>query len=150
MEPQHPLAFCGIYCGQCTAFHGEVANRAAELKRLVEKDLSWAKEAKEFNYDETLKGLTWLAEQTRCAGCRQEVQEWCEVKKCPKIRDHTIENCLLCAEFATCTLNHYVRTRYSYLLNDVAQIKEIGLEEYVKLQKQREEAGIRIQDIRDY
>jgi hypothetical protein len=150
MEQQHPLAFCGIYCGQCTAFHGKVANRAKELKHLIEKDLTWAKEAQEFNYDETLKGLAWLAEQTHCAGCRQEAQEWCDVKKCKKIRDHTIENCLLCDEFPTCKLTHYIRTRYSYLLKDFEQVQEIGLEEYAKIQNQREEAGIRIQDIRDY
>ena len=143
------LGRCGVYCGQCDAFHGVVAELATKLKEKVEEDFSWAQESTEFNYQETLKGLSWFMKQT-CPGCRQIEETWCDVYKCKKIRENQMDNCLLCAEFPSCNFTSYQRKRYSYLLRDFEQIKEIGMEEYLKLQQKRAEDGIRLQDIRDY
>lgn len=148
MDPK--LARCGIYCGQCTAFLGVVAERAAKLKQLIERDFKWSQNVKAFDYQSTVKGLEWLSHQ-KCPGCRFVSETWCEVKKnCPRIKSNSIDNCLQCEEFPFCQFNEYQRSRYSYLLNDYKQIHEIGMERYLQLQEMRSKNGIRIQDIRDW
>lgn len=143
------LARCGIFCGQCSAFHGKVADLAKQLYHEIETDYSWAKESSEFNYNELLKGLAWMKEQ-RCPGCRQVSESWCDVKNCSKIQNNEIDNCLICEDFLSCSKTEYQRNRYSYLIKDYNSLKKISIKEYLKLQDEKEKKGIRIQDIRDY
>ena len=31
------LAYCGLYCGDCAGYSGEIADRAKDLKKVIEK-----------------------------------------------------------------------------------------------------------------
>jgi hypothetical protein len=119
------------------------------LKDVLVKDYSWLKEEQEFDYDSFLKGLEWF-EDSDCPGCRQQERSWCDVKTCIKIKENTVDNCLLCEEFSRCSHTEYQRNRYSYLLEHIEFIKEHGIEEYLREQEKKAEEGVRIQDIRDY
>lgn len=150
MESNNKLGRCGVYCGQCRAYTAEVVNAAKQFKRWVEQDYSWLKEAEEsFDYENFLKGMEWFI-NAKCPGCRNSAESWCDVKKCEKIQNNVIDNCLLCEEFSECSHTEYQRHRYSYLLNHIEYIKKNGLEKYLEQEEKKAEDGVRIQDIRDY
>ena len=150
MSLNQKLGHCGVYCGQCRAFTAEVTDIATKFKDWVEQDYSWLKEVEEsFDYDNFLKGLDWFTNST-CPGCRNSSESWCEVKKCEKIKQNIIDNCLICDEFAKCPHTDYQRNRYSYLFNHIELIKKEGLDKFLKEEEKKALEGVRIQDIRDY
>lgn len=150
MSLYQKLARCGIYCGQCRAYTKEVTNIAQKLKQWVEKDFGWLKGVEEsFDYDNFLKGLEWFADST-CPGCKNSSESWCDVKKCEKIQQNTIDNCLVCNEFSECIHTDYQRKRYSYLFKHIEFIKKEGLGKFLEEEEKNAEEGVRIQDIRDY
>jgi hypothetical protein len=150
MSLNQKLGRCGVYCGQCRAFTSEVADLALKFKKWVVQDYSWLKDVEEsFNYDNFVKGLEWF-ENSTCPGCREAAEGWCEVKKCEKIQDNTIDNCLICEEFSECPHTDYQRNRYSYLFEHIKYINKEGLEKFLEEEEKKAEEGVRIQDIRDY
>ncbi len=150
MDLNQKLGRCGVYCGQCRAYTEEVVNLAKQFKQWVESDYSWLKDADEsFDYENFLKGIDWF-ENSKCPGCRNSAESWCEVKKCGKIQKDLIDNCLICDEISECPHTEYQRNRYSYLFNHIEFIKKHGLEKFLGEEEKKAEEGIRIQDIRDY
>jgi len=140
----------GVYCGQCRAFTGEMANLATEFKQWVIKDYSWLKEVEDsFDYDNFIQGLDWFKNST-CPGCRESTEGWCEVKKCDKIQQNTIDNCLICDDFTNCPHTDYQRNRYSYLFKLVDFIKNEGFDKFLKEEERKAKEGVRLQEIRDY
>jgi hypothetical protein len=150
MEPISKLGRCGVFCVQCRAYNAEVAELATTMEKWIKQDYSWVKDVEQsFDYENFLKGLEWFKEST-CSGCRQALESWCDVKKCEKILNNEIDNCLLCKEFTECSFTDYQRGRYSYLFEHIEFIKEEGIEKYLNREEKKAEKGIRIQDIRDY
>jgi len=150
MSLNNNLGRCGVYCGQCRAFTGEIADLATKLKQWIIQDYSWLKESNEsFDYDNLIEGLNWF-ENSICPGCRNTKEGWCDVKKCDKIQQETIDNCLICDNFANCQYTDYQRKRYSYLFNLVDLIKKEGLNKFLEEEERKAKEGVRIQEIRDY
>ena len=150
MSLNQKLGKCGVYCGQCRAFTAEVADMATKFKEWVVTDYSWLKEVDySFDYDNFVQGLEWFTNST-CLGCRNSEEIWCEVKKCEKIQQNTIDNCLICQEFANCPSTDYQRNRYSYLFKHIDFISKEGFEKYLEREVKKAKEGVRIQDIRDY
>ncbi|MFW9852195.1 MAG: DUF3795 domain-containing protein [Candidatus Thorarchaeota archaeon] len=150
MSLNHKLGRCGVYCGQCRAFTSEMASFATKFEEWVAKDYSWVKEVEDsFDYDNFIKGLEWFKNST-CLGCRDSTEEWCEVKKCEKIKQNTIDNCLICDDFRDCKFTDYQRNRYSYLFEHIEFIKKEGFESFLEEEERKAEEGVRIQEIRDY
>ncbi len=150
MSLNHKLARCGVYCGQCRAFTAEITDLATKFKEWVVKDYSWLKEVDDsFDYDNFIKGLDWFMNSS-CSGCRDSTEKWCEVKKCEKIKENTIDNCLICEDFAKCEHTDYQRKRYSYLFDYIEFVKKEGFDKFLEEEERKAEEGVRIQDIRDY
>lgn len=150
MSLNQKLARCGVYCGQCRGYTAEVENLATKFKEWVIQDYSWMKEADtSFDYDNFLKGLEWFTKST-CPGCRNATEGWCEVKKCEKIQNNEIDNCLICEEFANCPHTDYQRKRYSYLFDHIKFIEKEGFDKFLEEEEKRAKEGVRIQDIREY
>lgn len=150
MLPNQKLGRCGVYCGQCRSFNADVADLASQLQEWVKQDFSWMKDVEQsFDYENFLKGLDWFKEST-CPGCRQATEGWCDVKKCEKIKNEAIDNCLLCDEFVECPLTDYQRNRYSYLFKHIEYIKNEGFYKFLEEEEKRAKEGVRIQEIRDY
>ena len=57
MSLNQKLGKCGVYCGQCRSFTGEMTELASKIKDWTVKDYSWLKDADEnFDYElETVK-----------------------------------------------------------------------------------------------
>ncbi len=150
MSLNYKLGKCGVFCGQCRSFGTEVSDTASQLKKWVLQDYTWLKDVEEsFDYENFLKGLDWFMDST-CPGCRESKEGWCDVKKCEKIQNEEVDNCLLCVEFAKCPFTDYQRNRYSYLFKHIEHIDKEGFEKFLEEEERKGEEGIRIQDIRDY
>ena len=150
MSLHQKLARCGIYCGQCRAYTEEVTDIAHQFKQWVEQDYSWLKEVEEsFDYDNFMKGLDWFINST-CPGCRNSTESWCDVKKCEKIQQDKIDNCLICDDFKDCTHTEYQRNRYSYLFKHIEFVKKEGFDKFLEEEELKGKEGVRIQDIRNY
>ncbi|NPD90218.1 MAG: DUF3795 domain-containing protein [Asgard group archaeon] len=150
MSFNQKLARCGVYCGQCRGFTEEVTDLAKQFKQWVEQDYSWLKDVEEsFDYENFLKGLEWFINST-CPGCRNSSESWCDVKKCEKIQQDIVDNCLVCDEFANCPYTDYQRNRYSYLFDHIKFIEKEGFDKFLEEEEKKAEEGVRIQDIRDY
>jgi transcription elongation factor Elf1 len=150
MQLNQKLGRCGIYCGQCRAYTEEVVNAAKQFKQWVEQDYSWLKDAEEsFDYENFLKGMEWFI-NSKCPGCRESSEAWCEVKKCEKIQKNMVDNCLICEVFSECSHTEYQRKRYSYLFDHIEFIKKYGFNKYLDEEEKKAKEGIRIQDIREY
>ena len=144
------LGRCGVYCGQCRAYHREVPEAASALRKRILEDFSYMKEEKDvFDFENLIKALDYFTALEGC-GCRGRTHDWCDVKKCPKIQQDEIDNCLICEEFDECERTDYVRNRYSYLFDHRKTIQEKGLDEFLEKQEERSKAGVRLSDIRDY
>jgi len=74
----------------------------------------------------------------------------CYFKKCEKIQQDTIDNCLLCDNFKECPYTDYQRNRYSYLFKHIEFIEKEGLDKFLEEEEKKTKEGVRIQDIRDY
>ncbi|MBD3192988.1 MAG: DUF3795 domain-containing protein [Candidatus Heimdallarchaeota archaeon] len=152
-EYKELAAKCGIYCGQCTGLEGKTKTSAKKLKELIEQDFNWIEADKvDVGFDLTnfKTGLDWFINHSQCPGCNKIKEHWCDVQKCPKIKDNTVENCLLCEEFLTCPRTEYQRKRYPFVIDHYYRIKEIGFEKHLKEEQRKAEEGLRIQDIREY
>ena len=144
------LGRCGVYCGQCRAFHREVPEAASTLRKWILEGFSHMKEEKDvFDFENLIKSLDYFAAMEGC-GCRRNTQVWCDVKKCLKIQQDEIDNCLICEEFDECEHTTYVRNRYSYLFDQRKTIQEKGLDAFLEEQEERSKAGVRLPDIRNY
>jgi hypothetical protein len=150
MALNHKLGRCGVYCGQCRSYTKEISETANLLKKYIKQDFSWLKDTKQsFDYENFLKGLDWFKKST-CPGCRDATESWCEVKKCTKIQEKSVDNCLLCEEFNECQYTDYQRNRYSYLYDHIKYIEKEGFEKFLLEEEKRAKEGTRIQEIRDY
>lgn len=150
MSLYQKLGRCGVYCGQCRSFAGEMTNLASKFKKWVIQDYSWLEENEDsFDYNNFIKGLDWFLNST-CPGCRESTEGWCEVKKCEKIQNNEVDNCLVCENFSDCPHTDYQRNRYSYLFELVDFIEKNGLEKFLEEEERKAADGVRIQDIRDY
>ena len=150
MSLNEKLGRCGVYCGQCRSYHGEVPEIAARLKKWIEVDFSYLREAQiDFDFNNLIQGLDYFSGMEECS-CRGQESTWCEVRKCPKIQQGDIDNCLICEEFAECAHTDYVRNRYSYLFDHVKKIQDIGLDKFLEEQERKSKEGVRLADIRDY
>jgi hypothetical protein len=123
---------------------------ASTFMDYVLEDFQWLRGTEDtFDYDNFIKGLEWFKEST-CPGCRDVSESWCDVKKCEKIENNTIDNCLICEGFSECPLTDYQRNRYSYLFEYIEFIKREGLEELLVREENKAKDGVCIQEIRDY
>ncbi|GAG54385.1 unnamed protein product [marine sediment metagenome] len=150
MTLNQKLGRCGVYCGQCRAFSAEMEDLATKFKKWVIQDYSWLKDVEDsFDYDNFIRGLDWFKNST-CPGCRESTESWCDVKKCDKIQQGTIDNCLICDDFANCQHTDYQRNRYSYLFNLIDFIKKEGFDKFLEEEERKAKEGVRIQEIREY
>ena len=69
-------------------------------------------------------------------------ESWCEVKKCDKINQNIIDNCLICEEFSNCPNTDYQRNRYSYLFKHIDFIKKKGFEKFLEEEEKKGKEGV--------
>lgn len=145
---EYAYGVCGVFCEQCASGNGRIKELAKELRRLTVGLIDYRPEFDEFDFDEFQKGLEWLDESHGCPTCLKREDYWCGVMRCEKAKE--LGNCLLCDEYPECPHTDYMRNRYPFVLDHHKRVKEVGLEEHFREERERAESGLLLHDIRKY
>ena len=142
------IAYCGLYCGLCSA-RNRISKQASDLHKTMKNEgyEFWATEVPNFN--EFWKFLSSSCNPDNCCpGCRDGGgPPFCGIRKCAQNRD--IEICVDCDEFP-CHRIEGLAEGYPTVISDSRRMKKIGIEKWVEEQKKRAETGFCYSDIRCY
>lgn len=131
------LAYCGLYCGDCAGYSGEIADAAQHLKETMER-YKFQQTVKHL-FPEELKDFQALCEkidfmtQLKCPKiCRQrradEVK--CEIWKC--CRNNGFFACHECSTFETCSkLQKMTELHGDSCLKNLRAVSEMGVDAWI-------------------
>ena len=139
---------CGVFCGQCPTFRGDIQNLAKKIKPYV-KGNDWVDELGIFDYKNFMKGIEYYINLS-CPNCQKIEDPWCEVLKCDKIVSNELRSCLECQEFLSCSKTDYHRKRYPVVIDYYNTVKEKGFEAYLKEETEKSKQGVTFLDYRTY
>jgi hypothetical protein len=132
------LAYCGLYCGDCAGYSGEIADAAQELKRTTER-YKFHQTAKHLfpeelkNYDQFCKMLDFMT-KLKCPRICREIKESdvkCNISKC--CREKGFFACYECSTFETCEkLKELSGLHGEAHIKNLRAIREMGIENWVK------------------
>jgi len=133
------VAYCGLYCGDCFFYKGEIADLSRDLrKKLREAKLNrtykeFSKFLKEFkNYEqcyEVLGAMVKLRCKRTCRGGGGP--PFCKMRKC--CQKNSIEGCWQCDEFESCKKLDFLEPIHddSHLKN-LRKIKRQGISKFLE------------------
>lgn len=132
------LAFCGLYCGDCGGYAGEIAEHGKLLISTLEK-YKFSLTAKNMfseqlgNYDEFYKKLKFISNLKCSQTCRERKtgSTTCEIRKCCMERGYFA--CYECDDFLSCNkLKTMEKLHKDSCLKNLSSIKKMGLENWIK------------------
>ena len=133
------LAYCGLYCGDCPAYTGEIPDAANNLADVLEKyridrvaEILFPEELGD--YDKLQKMLEFLG-NARCTEiCRQrpDTETSCKIRKCCKEKGFFA--CHECDDFEDCD---HIKTfmqgfHAEACVKNLRTIKEMGVEAWIE------------------
>ena len=131
------LAYCGLYCGDCAGYSGEIADAARNLKETTER-YKFHQTAKHLfaeklkNYDELCKMIEFMTELKCPKTCRQieESEVKCEISKC--CREKKFFACHECSTFETCSkLKTLSGLHGESHIKNLRAIREMGIDNWI-------------------
>lgn len=138
LQDKNLVAYCGLYCGDCFFYKGEIANLAKNLrKKLREAKLGknyeeFAKFAKEFkDYPLCYEVLSAMV-RMRCKACLNGGgPPFCKIRKCCQKKD--LRGCWECDEFETCEkLNFLKPTHKDAHIKNLKIIRNKGIDKFIE------------------
>ena len=136
-ERKDLLAYCGLYCGDCAGYSGEIADTAENLKNVLKKykfdrtaKCLFSEQLKDYdNFREMLGFITGLKCSTICRE-REDSGASCKIKKC--CRDRGFYACCECDDFEICEkLKSLEELHGDSCMMNLKAIKEMGLEAWI-------------------
>jgi len=124
---------CGIYCGACFAYRRTLAEKASELKKLLEKE-NFRRIATAFewvgSYRDFSRWLSWLVKLV-CDGCQTGGgNPFCSIRKCCWRRGY--KSCADCPEMPCQKLEWITRRYRRWNLKNLRRIREVGYERWLR------------------
>lgn len=142
MKPKEELlGYCGLYCGDCAGFSGEIAITSKRLKDLIFK-YKFNRTAKElFNgklreFDKFEKMLQLMTELKCPQICRERgtPEGSCEIKRC--CREHGYFACYECEDFTGCEkLKSLEPLHGDSCIKNLVAIKKLGINKWITQEK---------------
>jgi hypothetical protein len=133
------IGYCGLYCGDCPCYKGEIANLARDLrKKLRESKFDraspfLAKVHKGYkNYKQCYEVLGLLMD-VRCKKvCRKRVKApACEMRKC--CLKKSIQGCWECEEFEICKKSDWLKPVHGDAhIKNLRRIKRHGMDGFLE------------------
>lgn len=135
------VAYCGLYCDDCMAREGRIADLATELERELKKagferfvdavsDVPFFKALKKYpDFNDVLDVL----KKSRCTKTCKEggANPACEVRICCK--EKGIEGCWVCGEFVECEKLVFLEGVHGIAhIRNLRRLKRKGVAEFVK------------------
>jgi len=138
IENKELIAFCGLYCGDCFNYKGEIADLARDLrKKLREARFDRASQGlskffKEFeNYEqcyEVLGSMIKLRCRRACRGGGGHPS--CRIRNC--CQNKNLQGCWDCEEFGTCEKLGFLRPIHRDAnLKNLGRIKREGVDGFL-------------------
>lgn len=132
------LAYCGLYCGDCAGYSGEIADAARALKETTER-YKFHQTAKHLfpkklkDYSKLCKMIDFMSQLKCPKTCRQinkrEVK--CEISKC--CREKRFFACYECITFETCSkLKTLSGLHGDSHIKNLRAIREKGIENWLR------------------
>jgi hypothetical protein len=144
-EHEHLITYCGLYCGDCFAHKGTIADLARDLRKELRdahfdktaetlSDIPFFKEYK--NYKECYEVLGAMV-RFRCNKvCRDGGgPPFCKMRKCCQKKG--IKGCWECPEFETCKkLDFITESHGDAPINNLRILKKKGPKEFISGKRQ--------------
>jgi hypothetical protein len=141
VEDTNLIAYCGLYCGDCHGFTGEIPDLARDLRKALREyryDLfadfisqySFGKDYKDY---ETCYKVLGAMVKFRCKrGCRNGGgSPFCKIRKCVLKKD--LEGCWVCIDFETCKELKFLEPVHGDAhIKNLRTIKKKGKKDFVK------------------
>jgi hypothetical protein len=110
------IAYCGLYCGDCTNYKGEIANLARDLrKKLRESKFDRTAQAlapvfKEYaDYDKCYNTLGAMVRMRCSKGCRNGGgNPGCKIRNC--VLNKALDGCWDCGDYESCVKFSFLKT----------------------------------------
>jgi hypothetical protein len=135
------LAYCGLYCGDCAGYSGEIAKSAIYLQNLFSKyhfEITakhyFSKDLKEYNkFTNMLQFITTLKCEKVCRK-KTDNDTKCKIRKC--CIDKGFFACYECNNYKRCeNLKAQEKAHGDSCLKNFQAIKEMGIDNWVKTGK---------------
>ena len=133
------VACCGVYCGDCFSYKGEIADMARELrKKLREEKFTRVAQGlsgvfKDFqNYEQCYQVLGAMV-RLRCKKACLEGggNPFCAIRKC--CQGKKLQGCWECQGFENCDRFEFLKTVHKDAnLKNLRELKKQGIEDFLK------------------
>ena len=140
-KDENLIAYCGIYCGDCFAYKGKIADLARDLRKELRQE-KFAKTAESLSNEpffETFKNYGQcyevLGEMVKFR-CKRACKggggpPFCKMRKCCQKKD--IEGCWQCDEFETCEKLDFLKPNHEDAhLKNLRKIKKVGTANFIE------------------
>jgi len=140
-ESERLIAYCGLYCGDCSGYKGTLANLARDLNRELKRErfgelaailaeVPFFKALEHYpQCCEVLEVLPKLRCKKTCRGNGGPPE--CAIRKCS--REKGLDGCWQCGEFKTCTKLDFLKPGHGDAhLKNLAKIKRGGPRAFVQ------------------
>ena len=136
------IAFCGLYCGDCHGYAGEIPDLARDLRKKLREGhydkfasfISTYSFGKDFKYyDECYKVLGAMVKFRCRTGCRNGGgSPFCKIRKC--VQKKGLNGCWECSDFETCKELQFLEPVHGDAhIKNLRKIKKSGRAEFVKV-----------------
>jgi hypothetical protein len=138
-EDKDLIAYCGLYCGDCLNYKGEIADLARDLRkklraaRFDRAAIGLSKYFKEFDDYKQAYEVMGAMVRLRCKrACRDGAgNPSCKIRNCA--RKKNIEGCWECAEFETCAKLGTLKPIHADAnLKNLRKINKDGIDSFLK------------------
>jgi hypothetical protein len=137
-EQEHALAYCGLYCGECLFYKGEIADMARDLRKKLRQN----------KFDKVAAGISTFfkdfADYPRCyevlgamvkMRCRKVCQDgggnpFCKIRVCCNKKE--IAGCWECDDFETCDKLEFLKAVHNdAIYKNMRKIRKSGMKAFL-------------------
>ncbi len=138
-QDKNLVAYCGLHCGDCFFYKGEIANLARDLRKklreakLNQNYMEFSKFSKEFqNYHQCYEVLGAMVKFRCKRACRGGGgPPFCKIRKCCQKKN--IQGCWQCDEFETCKKLDFLKPTHGEAhIKNLRKIKEQGISKFLE------------------
>lgn len=138
MDKKSLLAYCGLYCGDCAGYSGEIAEAAENLKKITQRykfhhtaKHLFSKELKDYaGFCDMLDFMTKLKCHTTCRQI-EPTKVKCEISKC--CLEQGFFSCHECSTFEDCDkLRKLEGLHGDSCIKNLKAIKQMGVEAWIR------------------
>lgn len=140
-ENKNLIAYCGLYCGDCFAYKGKIADLARDLRKEL-RDVKFDRTAESLsslsffevfkNYKQSYDVLGAMVKFRCKRACKGGGgPPFCKIRKCCQKKG--IEGCWECDEFETCNKLDFLKENHGDAhIKNLRKIKRAGLDDFIK------------------